>query len=97
MSLEIIIGTLLHTYDNIMKAMLCHQTITGLQKNWPNKINESPCKICYTEKITTLHKGTTDDNINIQPGELILIDFYFYNVTSIQGSISDSNYSVCKY
>ena len=35
--------------------------------------------------MTTTPKGTTVGTINIQPGELIHMDFAFYNVTSIRG------------
>ena len=34
-------------------------------------------------KMTTTNKGTTVDTSNIQPGELIHMDFAFYNVTYI--------------
>ena len=33
--------------------------------------------------MTTFTKGTTVDSINLQPGELIYMDFSFYNLTSI--------------
>ena len=32
----------------------------------------------------TFPKGTTVDTTNLQPGELIQIDFTFYNVNSIR-------------
>ena len=35
-------------------------------------------------KMKTINKGTTVETINLQPGELIHMDFYFYNVTSIR-------------
>ena len=38
--------------------------------------------------MTTLSKGTTVDTSNIQLGELIHMDFAFYNVTSIRGFTS---------
>ena len=38
--------------------------------------------------MTTLSKGTAVDTTNRQPGELINMDFYFYNVTSIHGFTS---------
>ena len=52
-------------------------------KKCPNKSNQAPCRICYTEKNTTLPKVTTVDTSNLLPGELIQIEFSFYNVTSI--------------
>ena len=36
----------------------------------------------------TINKGTTVDISNLQPGELIHMDFDFYNVTSIRGFTS---------
>ena len=39
-------------------------------------------------KVTTLPKGTTVDTSNLQPRELIHMDFYFYNVISILGITS---------
>ena len=39
-------------------------------------------------KIKTINKDTTVDISNLQPGELIYMDFAFYNVTSIRGFAS---------
>ena len=36
-------------------------------------------------KMKTVNKGTTVDTSNLQPGELVYMDFEFYNVTSIHG------------
>ena len=68
MSYELINLYLLHPYDSVMKAMCHHQNLDGLPKHFPKKINKEPCKICYTEKITTTPKGTTVDTSKIQPG-----------------------------
>ena len=38
--------------------------------------------------MTTIPKGTTFYNSNFQPGELIHMDFLFYNVTFIHGFTS---------
>ena len=38
--------------------------------------------------MTTFPKGTTFDTSNLQPGEIIHVDFYLYNVTSIHGFTS---------
>ena len=35
--------------------------------------------------MTTFPKGTTVDTTKFQPGELMHVDFAFYNVTSIHG------------
>ena len=59
-------------------------------KNCPKKLNKAPCTICYIAKMTTSPKRTTADTNNLQPGELIHIDFAFYNVTSIPGFTSIS-------
>ena len=42
---EIINRRLLHPYDSFMKAMCRHQTLYGLPKTFPNKIQKAPCKI----------------------------------------------------
>ena len=36
----------------------------------------------------TITKGTTVDTSNLQPGELVQMDFSFYNVISIHGFTS---------
>ena len=36
----------------------------------------------------TIDKGTTVDTSNLQPGELVHIDFAFYKLTSIRGFTS---------
>ena len=58
------------------------------QKNCPNKLNQAPCKICYTENMKTSLKEKTVEKTKLQPGELIHMQFAFYNVTYIRGSIS---------
>ena len=85
---ETIYRRLLHPSDSVMKAMCRHQTIDGLIKHCPNKLNKSPCKICYTAKMTTFHKGTTVDTSNLQPGENIHMKFALYNVTYVRGFTS---------
>ena len=42
----------------------------------------------YTAKTTTTPKGTTIHTNNLQPGEIIHMDFDFYNVTPIRGFTS---------
>ena len=41
-------------------------------------------KICHIAKITKFPKGKTVDTTNLQPVEIIHINFAFYNVTSIR-------------
>ena len=68
-----------------MKAMCLHQTLTGLPKHFPKKLNKAPCTIFYTAKMQTFPKATTVDTNNLQPGELIHVEFSFYDVTSVCG------------
>ena len=75
---EIIHRCLLHFYDSAVKSMYRHQTLDGLPKHCPNKINKSSCKIFYASKMTVLPKGTTVDTSNLKPGELIFMDFTLY-------------------
>ena len=85
MSWEGIHRCLLHPSESVMKEMCHHQTLTRLPKHCPNKLNQAPCKICYTLNMKTFSKGTTVDTNNLQPGELINIYFDVYNVSYIRG------------
>ena len=68
--------------------MCHHKNLTGLPKHFPKKIDEAQCTIFYTETIKTLPKGKTVETTNLQPGEIIHMDFAFYNVTPILGFTS---------
>ena len=85
MSWELIHIHLLHPSDSAMKSMCRHQTLYGLPKSCPTKIHKTPCTICYTSKMTTTNKGTKIDTSNLQPGDLVHVEFVFYNVTSSCG------------
>ena len=85
---EIIHCRLLHPYGSFMKAMCCHKNITVPPKHRPKKIYQAPLTICYTSKMMTFPKGTTFEKTKLQPGELIHMEFAFYNVTSIRGFTS---------
>ena len=87
-SWELIYRHIFHPHDSVMKAMLCYQTLTGLPKHYPKKLNQAPCTICYTGNMTNFSKGTTVDTTNLWPGEIIHIYFSFWNVTSIRGFTS---------
>ena len=45
---ELIYCLLLHPLDSFIKAMCRHQTLNGLTKHCPNKINKASCTICHT-------------------------------------------------
>ena len=83
-SWELIHYYLLCPSNIFIKEMCHHQTITVLPKHCPNKLNQSPYTIVFASNMTTLPKGTTIYTTNLQPGELIHMDFDFYNVTSIR-------------
>ena len=68
MSWELINCRLLHPSDSFMKSIFHHQTMYGLLKHCPNKLNQVPCTIRYTSKMTNFPKGTTFDISNLQPG-----------------------------
>ena len=57
MSWELICHRLLHPSDSVMESMCLNQTLYGLTKHCPNKINKAPCTICYTEKNYNFPKG----------------------------------------
>ena len=71
-----------------MESVCYYQTLDGLPKNFSKKINKAPCTIYYTSKIKSNSKGKTVYNSNLQPGELIHMEFSFYNVTPIRGFTS---------
>ena len=84
MSRELIRLHLLHPSNSVMKSMCRHQTLYGLPKHCPKKIHKAPCAICYTEKMTTINKGTTVNTSNLRPGELIHMEFSFYSAIYIR-------------
>ena len=47
-SWETINCRLLHPSESVTKPMCRHQTLNSLSKHYPNKLNQSPCTICYT-------------------------------------------------
>ena len=71
-----------------MNAMCRHQNLTVLPKHWPKKLNQAPCTICYIEKMKSFPICKNVDTTNLQPGELIHMEFSFYNVTFIRGLTS---------
>ena len=83
MSWKLIHFHLLHPSYSVMKAMCCHQTLIGLPQQPPKKITEAPFTVCYTKNMKTLPKGTAVNITTIQPGELMHMNFDFYNFTSI--------------
>ena len=87
-SWDLIHHRILRPSESVMKEMCHNKTLDGLQKNCTNKIHTSTCTISYTAKTTTIINGTTVDTSNLQPGELVHIDFSFYNITSIRGFTS---------
>ena len=68
--------------------MCCCQTLNGLPKQCPNKLNKAPCTICYTSNMKNFTKGKIFDTSNLKPGEIIHMNFYFYNVTFIRVFVS---------
>ena len=47
---EFIHRRLLHPYASFMKEMFCYQTLNGIPKHFPKKLNKATCTIYYTEK-----------------------------------------------
>ena len=74
MAWEIIHCRLIHPSDIVIKSMCHHQTLDGIPKHFPNKLNKSPCTICYTEKMTTFPQGSTVDISNLKPSLLTVIN-----------------------
>ena len=71
-----------------MKSMCRHQTLIGISKQFPKKLNQAPPTICYTAKIKAVPKIINVDITKLQTGELICVDFALYNVTSFYGFTS---------
>ena len=71
MSWEIINFRLIHPSESATKAMCHNQTLNGLPNHWYKKLNQAPCKICYTKNMTTFPKGKNVDKTNLKPGEFI--------------------------
>ena len=44
--------------------------------------------VCFTKKMIISPKGATVDTTNIWPGELLFVEFSFYNAISVQGFTS---------
>ena len=58
MSWELIHRRLLHPSNCVMEEICRQETLYGLLKTFPKKINTGPCKTRYTEKMTTIKKVT---------------------------------------
>ena len=67
-SWELLHRHLLHPSGIFMKKTCRHQTLAGLPKTFPNKLNQRTCKICYTSKMTTITKLAKVDITNLRPG-----------------------------
>ena len=77
MSSELIHHRIINHSESVLKAMCHHQTLYGLPNHCLNKIKRAQCKICYTEKMTTLSELTTVDRGKFKLGELIYMEFGF--------------------
>ena len=82
---ELIHCCLIHPSESAIKAMCLHQTLTGLPRYFPKKTTATPCTVCYKEKMIIYPKGKKIDTTNLQPGEILYLDFAFYNITLICG------------
>ena len=66
MLLEIINHCLPHQSDTFSKEMCLHHTFTVLLKQFPKKINEAPCIVCFTKNYI----------VPLEAQLLILLTFY---------------------
>ena len=76
-----------HTSEGKLEKMCKVETIKDLPKRCSKRYNHNKkiCLICIRGSTTSLPKGVTTNTNNLRPGELIHIDFYFLNETSIRG------------
>ena len=85
---ELIHLHLLHPYESFMKEMYHHLTLTGLPNHFPKNINELPCTVFFTAKMTISPKDKTVETTNLRPGELLHMEFALQNVAYTQGFTS---------
>ena len=70
MSWELIHRNILRPSDSVMRVMCHHQTLNGLTKHCPRKLNNTPCTICYTEKLQLSPKEQQLTQINFNQENL---------------------------
>ena len=72
--------------QSTITKMYQEQTLNNLPKCLPpNTYDLCQCTICWKEKYNHPAKGTTQDTTNLLPGQLLHMDFKFYNILSIRG------------
>ncbi len=73
-----------HGCDTVLDTMCRNQTLLGLPKR-PFPSRSCPCPICITTKFTNTPKVKQTLCPSTVKGELLHIDFSFWNVTSVRG------------
>jgi hypothetical protein len=73
-----------HSCDEVLDTMCRQQSLLGLPKR-PFPPQSCPCTICITAKFTHPPKVKTTPYTLTRKGELLHIDFSFWNETSIRG------------
>ena len=76
-----------HASNDKMNTMCKKQTIKGLPERLSMRFLQcgKDCWICHAGVTLNLPRGITMSTEFLRPGELIHMDFYFMNVTSIRG------------
>ena len=73
-----------HGCDEVLDIMCRKQSVLGLPKRaFPNRT--CPCIICTTAKMTSPPKAKVSSYRLTKRGQLLQIDFSFWNVTSLRG------------
>ena len=75
-----------HINDEKLALMCTQQLMTGLPKKFPSKarIHKQICWICPRGDLNNDPHGVTINTDHLRPGQLIHMDFYFINATSIR-------------
>lgn len=79
-----------HPSDSVLACMCRSQKMKELPKIFPRKLqrHHEIFPICAKGKLRTTNHGHSTDTSKLQPGQLLHIDFTFYNKPSIRGFTS---------
>jgi len=73
-----------HNSDEVLDSMCPNQSLLGLPKH-PFPPQQCPCVICITTKTVNPPKAKSTSTKFLRRGQLLHIDFSFWNVCSIRG------------
>ena len=79
-----------HPSDSKLAFMCCTKKMPGLPAIFPSKYQtfKETCPICAKSKMKVTSAGKVVDTNDYSPGQLIHMDFTFYEIVSIRGFTS---------